>query len=150
MHSFCPLSPHLFQHRNGIVTGEGPPHLQRGDYVVQAVKKQLGKTKLPWYFLPPSAKCWVVPMQGMDAGLVFGPVHAVDDTLNSMGLLSVAVPVPFKNYWESQEGGTLPEIIWINVYSVKGRSHYCRKVPTTVVAEWVRMGWHENWCRWHP
>ena len=150
---WSPLGDGLSQYKNGIVRGEGPEDLQVGDYVEQVIRKQHGnkraRTSLPWYVCPPSAsKSRLDRFEGMDAGTVYGPIHAIDDTLGSMGLVSVAVPLPWKRQdLESRWQEVIPEVIWINVYTNRRGDHlYCRKVPVPVVQEWERQGWQHTWC----
>ncbi len=143
------MSVHAF--RNGIVSAPAPPLPPIGSYVRQLIRK--GKTNLPWYMLAPRENLPQQVTSGLDRGTVFGPVHAVDDTLSTKGFISVMVPTPFKLLDQSKYPN-LPELIWINVFASwhSGRqvsNHYCEQVPDDELQSWHAQGWYDLWI-WRP
>ncbi len=137
------------QHNNGIVSGPPPtvPHI--GSYARQLIRKIPHGTKLPWYILAPSDNFPRQASQGLDRGTVFGPVHAVEDTLSTKGFISVMVPAPFKLLPQS-EHPNVPELIWINVFALwhGGREvsdHFCELVLDDEQKSWYKRGWRDLW-----
>ena len=144
------LAPGLFGHNAGIIVGD-PVWPEVGAYVRQCIVSVPKGTHLPWYWTPPSDRSDRLPplYRGLAAGTVFGPVHKVEDTLDKEGFISVLVPPPLcKVPREDRE--TLPDLVWINIFTNrrKGREvrhHYCRVVAKKEVAMWRRLGWKDVW-----
>ena len=114
-----------------------------GCYVLQTIRRIPEFSKLPWYRHPPSVGD---PAQysrdGLDQDTYFGPVQAIEDTIHTLGFISVQVPCP----WEVPPDytGTSQSLLWINVckYSPSGRRFsWCDLVPLEQVHEWERHGW---------
>ena len=124
--------------------------IERGDYVEQTLRHVDGRTKLPWYLLPPSNGYGIAPLHhGLDAGAVFGPVHDVESTLSTHGgFVSVLVPTPW-TFLPRADWDSLPLLIWINVYKAWDRNgnladvHWCRRVPDATVQSWRNQGWQD-------
>ena len=133
---------------------------QRGDYYEQTLRRIRGRTKLPWYLLPPSQGHLVheALYEGLDAGTVFGPVHDVDETLSTHGFVSVLVPTPRsfltradrKRLRRKVFDERLPSLVWINIYTNRdqfGRPadvHWARRVPDETVQTWRDRGWQDQ------
>ena len=143
-------TPGLFGYNNGIIVGD-PVWPKVGAYVRQCIVSVPKGTHLPWYWTPPSDRSARLPplYRGLAAGTIFGPVHQVEDTLDKGGFISVLVPPPLcKVPREDRE--TLPDLVWINIFTNrrKGREvrhHYCRVVAKKKVAMWRRLGWKDVW-----
>ena len=144
------LAPGLSGHNNGIIVGD-PVWPEVGAYVRQCILRVPKGTHLPWYWTPPSDRSARLPplYRGLAAGTIFGPVHQVEDTLDKEGFISVLVPPPLcKVPREDRE--TLPDLVWINIFTNKrkGRKvshHYCRVVADKEVDMWRRLGWKDVW-----
>ena len=144
------LAPGLSGHNNGIIVGD-PVWPEVGAYVRQCIVSVPKGTHLPWYWTPPSDRSAGLPplYRGLAAGTIFGPVHQVEDTLDKGGFISVLVPPPLcKVPREDRE--TLPDLVWINIFTNKrkGRKvshHYCRVVADKEVDMWRRLGWKDVW-----
>ena len=121
----------------------------RGDYVEQTMPLVRGRTKLPWYLLPPSIGGDVPALhEGLDAGTIFGPVHAVQSTWSTHGFVSVLVPTP-SALLSQAERHRLPSLVWINVFKNRDREgrpdtvFWARRVPDTTVQSWRNQGWQD-------
>lgn len=119
----------------------------RGCYVQQTIRRVPGMSKLPWYAHPPSLEIRErLSFMGVDAGTIFGPVHAIEDTRLTLGFVSVLVPCPRDS--PSDYTGMSHSTFWINVS--KGSLSWCRLVPHDVVRSWEKRGWrHWLWPRAH-
>ena len=133
-------------HSNGILVGD-PIWPERGAYVQQCFLSEREGAHLPWWGVPPSdrkGRGWSPLYRGLAAGTVFGPVHKVDDTLDDGGFISVQVPPPLcKVPREDRE--TLPDLVWINIFTNRRggrevRHHYCTVVAEAEVASCVWAG----------
>jgi hypothetical protein len=135
---------------NGILEAPPPCLPAHGSYVKQIIRKLPGRTKLPWYWTAPSARSSLGPVyDGLDAGTVFGPVHAVENTLEGGGFISVMVPPPL-SVVPSEDCAELPELVWINIFTNRFRyrqvsHHFCTVVSETEVEAWKACGWFDNW-----
>ena len=139
---------HRRQFGNGIVSAPRPraPHI--GCYVKQLIHQVAGGTSLPWYFTPPSAGSPEQAFRGLHAGVVFGPVHDVEEFGS---FISVKVPVPASLLSEA-ELRKLPQLMWINVYTDRHRGqnvihHYCEEVAESEVRLWYDHGWKDTWVQ---
>ena len=101
-----------------------------GDWIVQILPKQHGRSKIPWYRAEPGrlSKGDGKYSDGLDRGTSFGPVEDVVDTSGTHGFISVRVPVPQMptdmNGWPASD---FPDSVWINVAKHKrsgGPSHW--------------------------
>ena len=76
-------------------------------------------------------------------------MHQVEDTLDKGGFISVLVPPPLcKVPREDRE--TLPDLVWINIFTNRQggrevRHHYCTVVAEVEVNAWRRLGWKDVW-----
>ena len=140
---------------NGILEAPPPCLPAHGSYVKQIIRKLPGRTKLPWYWTSPRCSKyiggrWVCPVyDGLDAGTVFGPVHAVENTLEGGGFISVMVPPPLLVV-PSEDRAELPELVWVNIFTNRFRHrhvshHFCTVVSETEVEAWKGCGWFDNW-----
>ena len=139
---------HHHQFRNGIVSAPRPLVPPIGCYVRQLIHKVEGGTCLPWYFTPPSANLPQHVFRGLGAGVVFGPVHEVEE---HGSFISVKVPVPTSLLSEA-EHRELPQLVWLNVYTNRHRGrnvsqHYCEVVPESEVILWRDRGWKDTWVQ---
>ena len=122
----------------------------QGSYVRQLIQKQNhGGTHLPWYLAPPSARLPHKVSWGLDAGTVFGPVHEAEDTLGTVGFISVLVPAPVA-LLPSEDQDDVPELVWINIYTNRRNKqavshHYCEQVLHNEVENWHARGWYDKW-----
>ena len=100
--------------------------------------------------LPPS--CGAVGgcvTDGADAGVIFGPVHASEETLLSRGFASILAPAPYRCLdMDESEAQDLPRLVWINVFKCRnGRVdrgvHWCSQVPEDIVSQWRQNGWQD-------
>ena len=135
--------------RNGIVSAPRPPKPPVGSYVRQLIRLTDEGTHLPWYFTPPSAGIPDRVSGGLDAGTVFGPVHEAEETLATLGLISVLVPVPV-GLLSMEDRVGMPDLIWVNIYTNRrhGREvshHYCEQVSDAEVQSWHGRGWQDAW-----
>ena len=122
----------------------------RGMYFKQTLHRVPGKSKLPWYLTPPSQASDGFQNKahdGLDAGVVFGPVHAFEETWNSKGFVSILVPPPWSKLRNTTQH--LPSLVWINVYKRHWDLHaravrWAEPVHESVVEDWVKRGWQHN------
>ena len=126
------------------------PLPERGVYFEQTLRRRPRIAKLPWYLAAPSAGLSMGSLHdGLDAGVIFGPVHEAEQTLATHGFISILVPPPW-SLLPVSEKERLPALVWVNIYKNKDRHghpaevHWARPVSQNIVSEWVRQGWQHH------